>query len=119
MTNYNKTLLLVTAGLLIVVAVIYFLGINFYNWALWLVPLFFYILTLLIIRFVIKKLDDKFLPVRITQASLIKLLLSLGFLILFKLFLTKSQWINFIIFSAVNYLIYTAYEVNYLLSRLR
>ncbi len=119
MTNYNKILLLVTAGLLLITAIIYFLGLNFYNWALWIVPLFFYVLTFLIIRFVVKKLDDNFLPVRITQASVIKLLFSLAFLVLFKFFLTKAQWVNFIIFSAVNYLIYTAYEVNYLLSRLR
>ena len=119
MTNYNKTLLLITLGILILVAITLALKLTFYNWALWMVPLFFYLLTFFIIRFVLRKKEDKFLPVAITQASVIKLLLSLVFLILFRLFLGKSEWVNFIIFSAVNYLVYTAFEVNYLLSQLK
>ena len=119
MTNYNKTLLIITLVLLGLTGVIFVMKLSFYNWALWIVPPFFYLLTIIVIRFVLRKLDDKFLPMAITQASVIKLLLSLVFLLFFKIFLDKGEWVNFIIFSAVNYLVYTAFEVNYLLSSLR
>ena len=119
MTNYNKSLIIITVALLLVVAVVLFAGLSFYNWTLWLVPLFFYLLTQLIVRYIMNKKDDKFLPIAVTQASLVRLVLSIAFLLLFKLFLNKAQWINLIIFSVVNYLIYTVFEVNYLLSKFK
>ncbi len=119
MTNYNKSLILITLVSLAIVGLVLVVGLSFYNWSLWIVPIFFYILTIFVIRFVLKKLDDNFLPMRITQASVIKLLVSLVFLILFKPVLARSEWVNFIIYSGVNYLVFTAYEVNYLLSRLK
>ncbi len=119
MTTYNKILSVITIVFWIIIGIVLVLELNFYNWALWIVPLFFYFLTFAIIKFLASNVNDKYLPVKFSQASLFKLIVSLGFILLFKLFLDKEDWVNFIIFSGINYVVYTAYEVNYLLRLLR
>ena len=119
MINFYRILISVSLILWLIILIIMLLKISIYNWALWIVPLFFLLLTIFLVKFLLKKQNDKFMTFAITQASLIKLVLSLAFLLFLKLFLTKSQWINFTIFTAINYLIYTIIEVKYLLNRLK
>ncbi len=119
MKNYNKLLIAATVLLFVVNLILAILKIKFYNWSFWIVPVFYHLFIILIIKFLNSKKSSQILTSLYTQITVLKLIVLLLFILIFKLFLDKRQWINFVFYNIIAYLIYTAIEIKALLSSLR
>ncbi len=119
MKNYNKLLIAATVLLFVVNLILAILKIKFYNWSFWIVPVFYHLFIVLIIKFLNSKKSSQILTSLYTQITVLKLIVLLLFILIFKLFLDKRQWINFVFYNIIAYLIYTAIEIKALLSSLR
>ncbi len=119
MKNENKYLLFATFILLAVNLILAILKIKFYNWSFWFVPIFYYFFILFIIKFLISKKSSQILTSLYSQITILKLIVLLLFILLFKFFLDKKPWINFVIYNIAAYLVYTGIEIKILLASLR
>ncbi len=119
MKNYNKLLILTTVLLLVVTLVLAILKIKFYNWSFWIVPVFYYLFIFLIVKFLSSKKTSQVLTSLYTQITVLKLIVLLLFVLIFKFFLNKQQWINFVIYNIIAYIIYTTIEIKALLASLK
>ncbi len=116
--KFLKSVATLTLVSLAIVAVTLIAKLKYYNWSLWIIPLFFASLIIVLAKFLESKLENKFFATNYTQATTFKLFIIVAFILLFKLFLDKKDWINFIAYTVINYIAYSALEIKYFLKKL-
>ncbi len=119
MKNINKTLVITTLILLLAVLIVSLANFKYYSWTLWTVPVYFYILTYFLIKFLLAKADSPLLASFFSQMTILKLFAIFLFIFVFRFLLSKSQWLAFVGFSVINYLIYSAFEIKFLLKHFK
>ncbi len=117
--KFTKSLIILTVVSLLIVAISLIAGFKYYNWSLWIVPVFFFSLTYLIVKFLEPKVKNQFFATNFSQATVFKLFMLIVFILLFRMFLDKNDWISFVGYSVANYIAFTALEIKHLLNLLR